>query len=288
MQSQRTPLKLESMVSFVNNKEVKTNTPRAKKQFGQHFLVHQAHIQKILDLLEANAKEPLLEIGPGPGTLTFPIIERGHPLVVVEADPVMVDHLAAHPTTSEVGIIGDDFLKLNLDQLISEEMKVVSNLPYNVSVPITAKLLRKTPLIPKMVLMYQREVAARIAAQPGTKDYGTISVTCQCFYSIKKGFDLSPGAFKPPPKVWSRVLVFDRRQQSLLPLAMLPKLEDLLHTVFSHRRKMIGSILKKWSPNWASGNGLLESYLSCGFNPQWRPERLAPEHFAEWLKSYQS
>jgi len=259
--------------------------PIPKKRFGQHFLVHRAQIENILDLLQAEPKDSLLEIGPGPGTLTLPMDERGFSLTLVETDLSMIQHLQNQPFQKQHHLIHADFLELDLDSLITTPTKVVSNLPYNVSVPITAKLLRKMPLISRMVLMYQREVAVRIAAAPKSRDYGMISVLCQCFYDIEKGFDLSPGSFQPPPKVWSRVLVFKRRAEPSLALENLEQMESLLAVLFSHRRKMIAAILKKWVPGWTTGPALLESYLSCGFDPQWRPEVLAPDDYSRWLRA---
>jgi len=260
--------------------------PRAKKKFGQHFLVNPGQIERILNLMEAAPGEPVLEIGPGPGTLTLPLLNRGVALEVVEADGDMVAHLENLKPEHAFGITQGDFLDIELDRFFQTQTRVVSNLPYNVSVPITARLLRHTPQIPKMVLMYQKEVAERIAAAPKSRDYGQISVVSQCYYRIKRGFDLAPGAFSPPPKVWSRVLVFNRRDDPQLPLDLLPKLEQLLHVLFSHRRKMIGGILKKWSPVWTDGPALLESYLSCEFDPTWRPEVLAPDDYACWIRAF--
>ena len=258
--------------------------PRAKKKFGQHFLVNQGQIERILDLMDQEHCPRVLEIGPGPGTLTVPLLNRGVDLTVVETDADMVSHLKTLETPSPFEIIQDDFLKVNLEAIFPVTTVVVSNLPYNVSVPITARLLRKTPSIPRMVLMYQKEVAERIAASPKSRDYGQISAVCQCLYRIRRGFDLAPGAFTPPPKVWSRVLVFERREDPLLPLTLLEPLEELLASLFSHRRKMVGSIIKKWTPDWTDPAALLESYLACGFDPAWRPEVLAPDDYARWIR----
>lgn len=260
--------------------------PLAKKKFGQHFLVHQSQIDKIINLIDAPHGSAVLEIGPGPGTLTFPLHSRGFALTLVETDGDMVAHLQKQGFDPPLRLLEADFLQIDLDQVITEETTVVSNLPYNVSVPITAGLLRKTPLIPQMVLMYQKEVAERIAAAPGSKTYGQFSVVCQCLYHIRKGFDLSPGAFSPPPKVWSRVIIFDRREDPLLDLAHLNRLEKLLNLLFGKRRKMIGSILRKSTPGWTKGSALLESYLSCGFDPKWRPEVLKPDDYARWMHQH--
>lgn len=260
--------------------------PRAKKKFGQHFLVHQSQIERIIHLLDHQPGMHVLEIGPGPGTLTIPLVAKGVALTLVETDAEMIQHLAEQDFQPKPRMIQADFLTLDLAELIARETHVVSNLPYNVSVPITAALLRRTHHIPQMVLMYQKEVAMRIAAAAGTKTYGQFSVVCQCLYDVKRGFDLSPGAFSPPPKVWSRVLVFQRRENPILAVQDLDVLEKLLNLLFGQRRKMVGSILRKHAPRWANLSALIESYSACGFDPQWRPEVLQPDDYARWIGSY--
>lgn len=259
--------------------------PRAKKRFGQHFLYNQGLIDRILDALEAESDDPILEIGPGPGTLTIPLNQRGHAFKVVEVDRDMAEFLRNHPFDPAIDIVEDDILKQDLANVIAPGTKVISNLPYNVSVPITAYLLRGYHHIPVMVMMYQKEVAERIRAKHSTKAYGTISICVQCFYNIDLHFNVPPGAFKPPPKVMSQVIRLRALEQPRLAVALLPDLEKLVSKLFSNRRKMVKTTLKK-ADNWSDAASLLRSFEICGFDPQARPENLSPEDYARWVTTW--
>jgi len=252
-------------------------SPQAKKKFGQHFLHDRGIISKILDLLEGEPNERILEIGPGPGTLTIPLNQRGFGLRVVEIDRDMVSFLGTQCFEPPVEIIHQDFLKMELAGLVTEQTKVLSNLPYNVSVPITAKLLEVVEFIPLMVLMYQKEVAERIQAGPGSKDYGPISVLVQFFYEIDAGFNVAPGAFRPPPKVQSRVIRLRRRESYLIEPSEIGFAHQLLNLLFGQRRKMVQTSLKKRKRvHW------LDVYRDLGPEKA-RPEDLSPQFYAEWL-----
>lgn len=257
---------------------------RTKKRLGQHFLVNRGVVDHILDSLELVPGEPILEIGPGPGTLTFPLHERGFASTVVEVDQDMVAHLRSHPCQPPLRIICADFMTLSLDEVVLSGTKVVSNLPYNLSVPITARLLERADAIPLMVMMYQREVAERIRASPGTKDYGPISVLVQSQYAIDRHFNVKPGSFRPPPKVDSQVIRLRRLNRPLIEISALPRLTELLRFIFTYRRKTLGRILKGWQGNWTNREALLESLAECGVASNSRPESLAIEDFVAWFR----
>lgn len=255
----------------------------AKKHLGQHFLKDRNAVRRILDALEADEKEKFLEIGPGPATLTAPFSERGFPLTVVETDKDMVAYLQDYPFPNPVNIIHGDFLKVDMRECLGLNTKVFSNLPYNVSVPITARLLEYSPQIPLMVMMYQKEVALRIRAQPNCKDYGPISVLVALYYHIDLHFDVKPGAFQPPPKVMSQVIRLRRREQPLLDLVHLERFTFLVRFLFNQRRKMIGSNLKRWSQGWTNKQSLIESLQDIGLQPTLRPENLTVNQYVNWF-----
>ncbi len=256
---------------------------RAKKRLGQHFLRNEGVIRRIVDALEPEPGDRFLEIGPGPGTLTLPINRRGFAVTAVEVDGDMAALLRATPFDPPLRLIEGDFMDIPLDEVVEDGIKVVSNLPYNASVPILAKLLRAAPRIPLMTLMFQKEVAERVRAGPGVKDYGPISALVQCWCDIDLHFNVSPGSFRPPPKVFSQVLRLRRKSKPLLETGLMDDLDGLLRIVFQQRRKMLGGILKKQAPDWTRPAALLESLEQCGLDPHCRAEDLSPSEYARWL-----
>ena len=260
------------------------STMKAKKRFGQHFLVNKGVITRILDAIEPDSDHHYLEIGPGPGTLTTPFNQRGFGLTAVEYDQDMVDHLATLPFDPAITVIQGDFMDVPLADVITPQTKVFSNLPYNVSVPITARLLEASPHIPLMVMMYQKEVAERIRAAAGSRDYGPISVLARAFYDIDLHFNVAPGSFRPPPKVLSQVLRFRRKPTPLLEIADLARVTTLVRHVFNHRRKTLGSNLRRWNHDWTNAATLIESLSACGLDSKLRPEQLEPEDYFRWYR----
>lgn len=258
---------------------------KAKKHLGQHFLKDDSIINRILDAVEAEKGERFIEIGPGPATLTMPFNRRGFPFQVVEADADMVTYLKEQPWDPPVEVIHSDFLKVNLDNLVPTTTKFFSNLPYNVSVPITARLIKIHPRVPLMVMMYQKEVALRIRASAGSKDYGPISVTRALYYDVDFHFDVKPGSFQPPPKVMSQVIRLRRKDEPMLPLEELAEFEQMVGHVFMQRRKMLSSTVKKWRGGWIGAPDLLEALHQSGIDPKLRPERLEPADFLAWFRT---
>ncbi len=256
----------------------------AKKRLGQHFLTNTGAIAKIITALEPSPGDRFLEIGPGPGALTLPLHRLGYPLTLVELDGDMVARLRQQELVPPPTIIQADFLDLEIAHIVTPGVKVVSNLPYNASVPITARLLTMASRIPLMVLMYQKEVAERIRAKPGTKAYGLISVLCRFFYHVDAHFNLSPGSFSPPPKVQSQVIRLRRETRPLLHEADLPRVTQLLRFLFNRRRKMLGTLLKTWQAVWMDRDCLLESLAALGLDRNARPENLNPQQYAAWFR----
>ena len=218
-------------------------TPNAKKSLGQHFLQDTNIAQKIVASLQSNDC-PAIEIGPGRGVLTQFLVLRPFPqLYLVEVDQGLAQHLKDSYTASHVHVLADDFLKLALDELQEDELVVVGNFPYNISSPIFFKLLSYRQQVKEVVCMIQKEVAARITTQPGSKVYGLLSVLLQAFYEVEYLFTVGPQVFSPPPKVQSAVIRLKRR--NCIKLACDEALFfSVVKMAFQQRRKTLRNALK--------------------------------------------
>lgn len=260
-----------------------TNPPppiRADKSFGQHFLHEAGIIAKTLRFAGELEGRQVIEIGPGPGALTRALLATGlaH-LHAVEIDPRMLPGLEALRTSAggRMSITHADALKLDITALAPAPRAVVANLPYNVATPLLAGWLtaihaQGPGAFERLTLMFQKEVAERIAATPGNKDYGRLSVFSQWLCVVEYGFDISPGCFTPPPKVTSAVVRLTPRAAPLYP-APKDALERVLAAGFNQRRKMLRSSLK-------SALAQPEPVLaSLGIDPTRRAETLSVE---EW------
>ena len=217
---------------------------KAKKSFGQHFLVNEGAAQRIADSLTMIDTIPrVLEVGPGKGMLTKYLLEKNVHLKVVEADRDMVDYLAKHyPQLEEV--IHLDFLKLHMEKVFDgQPFLLIGNYPYNISSQIIFKMLQYRELIPEMVGMFQKEVSDRIIAPHGNKVYGVISVLTQAYYDGETIIKVQPGSFNPPPKVMSSVIRLLRKDTQELdcdPSAF----KAIVKISFNQRRKMLRNTLK--------------------------------------------
>jgi 16S rRNA (adenine1518-N6/adenine1519-N6)-dimethyltransferase len=218
---------------------------KAKKSYGQHFLVNEHTAEKIAtSLLLENGINKVLEIGPGKGMLTKYLLKQGFDLKVVEADRDMIAHLQEYYPNLADDIIFLDFLKLNLYKVFEgEEFCIIGNFPYNISSQIVFKMLKAKDIVPEMVGMFQKEVADRIIAPPGSKVYGVISVLTQAFYEGTMLIKLPPGAFNPPPKVNSAVIRLKRKDNQELGCDHR-LFRIIVKTSFNSRRKMLRNTLK--------------------------------------------
>lgn len=244
---------------------------KAKKSFGQHFLINENVAKKIAySLTMTDTVKNVLEIGPGKGVLTKYLLQQDINLKVVEADRDMVAYLEQHYPQLQDNIIYLDFLKLNMYKVFDgEPFLLIGNYPYNISSQILFKMIKCKELIPEMVGMFQKEVSDRTIAAHGSKTYGVVSVLTQVFYEGKTVVKVSPGSFNPPPKVNSSVIRLKRKANIELPCN-----ESMLRTVvklaFSQRRKMMRNTLK----SIVSDQSMLESDLF-----KMRPEQLSVEDF---------
>ena len=212
---------------------------RPKKQLGQHFLTDQDVARRIADTVDACPDLPLLEVGPGMGVLTQYLLAKGRPLKVVEIDTESVAYLKEHMPQLADGILEDDFLRMPLDSLFDGQPFVLTgNYPYNISSQIFFRMLEHRDRIPCCTGMIQREVAQRMAAAPGSRTYGILSVLLQAWYSVEYLFTVDEHVFCPPPKVKSAVIRLTRNQVSSLPCDE-SLFRRLVKTTFNQRRKTL-------------------------------------------------
>lgn len=220
------------------------DTVRPKKALGQHFLKDTDIAFRIADTLSEYKDFPILEIGPGMGILTRFLLEQGHDLTVVELDSESVSYLTQNYKSLENRIIEKDFLKLNLSELFgNKQFCVIGNYPYNISSQIFFKVLDYKDQIPCCSGMIQKEVAERIAAKPGSKTYGILSVLLQAWYDIEYLFTVHEHVFNPPPKVKSAVIRMTRNSITQLGCNEL-LFKRIVKTGFNQRRKTLRNSLK--------------------------------------------
>lgn len=251
--------------------------PAPKKALGQHFLHDPSILNRIAAFAGVGEGDMVLEIGPGPGGLTRALAACGARITAIETDPRMVEHLTENGPRLERLITGDA-LKVDYEALAAEaggRFKLVSNLPYNISGPLTARLLRQRGAFTSMTLMYQREVAERLAAGTGTRTRGVLSVFSQAFCEVEPGFKLPPGAFKPPPKVESMVIKLTVRETPLVPLKDEELFWKIVHEAFQKRRKQLRNCLKARVTDPES------FFASLALTGSERPEELTSE---KWLE----
>jgi len=239
------------------------------RRLGQHFLSDPKILERIADALEPQPGETVLEIGPGPGTLTDVLLARGLRVIAIEKDRGLAAALDSRPNLTV--IIGD---AVELDWHAYDAKKVIGNIPYYITSPLIDKAL--VPPIPeRVVFLVQDEVADRIAAEPGSKTYGALSVGVQTVARVEKLFTVAPGAFRPPPKVRSALIRLTPLAHPLVMDVEVAPLRAFVTACFSRRRKQ----LKNAVP------GMSEADLrAMGFDPTIRPERLPPEAFVRLLR----
>jgi 16S rRNA (adenine1518-N6/adenine1519-N6)-dimethyltransferase len=249
--------------------------PRARKRFGQHFL-EPAWVAKLLESLSPAPDDTFLEIGPGRGALTTPLAARVRRVVAVEIDRDLAAHLRGG-LPSGVRVVEDDFLEANLEDLLRDEPKpvrVVGNLPYNISSPILFKLLHgaaEGSLLADATLMLQKEVADRLVAEPGTGDYGVLAIQVALLADVERILTLPPGAFRPPPKVTSAVVRLRFRPPNE-DVGALDTFERLVRGIFLQRRKTTLNALKPVAETF--GRSAAQVLAAAGVDGSKRPEEL--------------
>lgn len=220
----------------------------ARKRFGQHFLTDRAVIDAIIDAIAPGEDQSMIEIGPGLGAMTLPLLERlpasSQPLTVVELDRDLAARLRKR---GDLTVIESDVLKVDFGALAQErgrKIRVVGNLPYNISSPILFHLLQFVDQVVDQTFMLQKEVVDRMAAGPGGKEYGRLSVMLQWRYDVEALFDVPPEAFDPPPRVDSAIV---RMTPWATPAVLDEKLfSEMVASAFSQRRKLLRHSLGRW------------------------------------------
>jgi 16S rRNA (adenine1518-N6/adenine1519-N6)-dimethyltransferase len=247
---------------------------RARKRFGQHFLHDPAVIERLARAIAPRPADHLVEIGPGRGALTHALLRfELASLDAVEVDRDLAAMLRAQLATDARFALhqGDalDFDFRSLAQQRGAPLRIVGNLPYNISTPLLFHLLASTDCISDLHVMLQREVVERIVATPGSRDYGRLTLMLAPRLEAQHLFDIGPGAFAPPPKVWSAVVRFSVRRTPLF--APGPLYGALVAAAFAHRRKTLRNALKD--------HVSAALIRACDIDPAVRPEMLTPAQF---------
>jgi 16S rRNA (adenine1518-N6/adenine1519-N6)-dimethyltransferase len=255
---------------------------RVKRRLGQHFL-HDANIaRKIVRLAGIAAGDEVFEIGPGEGALTSFLLAAGARVTAVETDADLVPRLrqrfAARPA-GDLTLHEGDFLRLvdaPAAPFGSGPYIVVSNIPYNITTPIIFALIRHADRFPRAVLMIQEEVARRLTAVPGSSDYGRLTVMAALHSDIDPGFPVSPACFRPPPKVWSRVIALNLYREPRLPVADAKWFAAMVAALFAQRRKQIVNPLLGFLGGRMDRTVLTARLREGGFRPACRPQEMTP------------
>ena len=247
---------------------------RPRKRFGQHFLHDPAVIERIAAAIAPARGEALVEIGPGRGALTRQLLQSD----CGSLDAIEIDRDLAASLGGELGgnprftLHNEDALRVDFGALARHRghaLRVVGNLPYNISTPLLFHLLESVHDIRDLHVMLQREVIARMAAQPGDSAYGRLTVMLSPWVEVERLFDVGPGAFQPPPRVWSAVARLRVRPEPAFPVS--PAFRAVVSAAFSHRRKTLRNALR--------GLATAEQIESCGVDPSTRPETVSPALF---------
>jgi 16S rRNA (adenine1518-N6/adenine1519-N6)-dimethyltransferase len=217
-----------------------------RKRFGQHFLTAVDVIDRIVRAIDPKAGERLVEIGPGLGAMTIPLRARCDALTVVELDRDLAARLR---TRGDLDVVESDVLKVDfaaLAERLGGPIRVVGNLPYNISSPILFHLMDFASAVVDQVFMLQKEVVDRMAAEPGSKDFGRLTVMLQWRYEVEHLFDVAPDAFDPPPRVDSAIVAMRPRPVEVVAQVDRKLLGELVMVAFSQRRKILRNTLGKW------------------------------------------
>jgi len=244
---------------------------QARKRFGQHFLTDQGVISEIVDTIDPHSGQEMVEIGPGLAAMTQPLVERVGHLHVIELDRDLAARLRQH---AQLTVHEADVLKVDISALAAalgtQRLRVVGNLPYNISTPILFHLLDHVAVIQDQHFMLQKEVVERMVAKPSSAAYGRLSVMLQWRYAMEMVLQVGPMAFEPPPRVDSAVVrMIPHPQPAPLPLALL---SELVQVAFSQRRKLLRHTLGKW---------LQERGVAADFDVQRRAEEVSVAEYVQ-------
>jgi 16S rRNA (adenine1518-N6/adenine1519-N6)-dimethyltransferase len=251
-----------------------TRLPRARKRFGQHFLHDPAVLDRIVSAISPGERDRLVEIGPGRGALTRELLSAPHAsLDAIEIDRDLAPRLRQELGTSPAFIVHEqDALEFDFSALAAArggKLRVLGNLPYNVSTPLLFHLLQSAACIEDMHFMLQREVVQRMAAAPGDDAYGRLTVMLAPWVEVEALFEVGPGAFQPPPRVWSAVVRLTVHDKPTFDVSR--NFSSIVAQAFSHRRKTLRNALRDVVSR--------EEIEACGIDSGARPEVLTPRQF---------
>lgn len=289
------------MSSYNKNTGDSGTEHQARKRFGQNFLHDQNIIEKIIRSINPKTTQNIVEIGPGQGALTYPLLKTLGHLNAVEIDRDLIQILNQQsPQHGNLTIHEGDALKFDFSRLIEDKnntqvedrintqgegitpeskLRLVGNLPYNISTPIIFHLLEYINIIDDMYFMLQKEVVQRMAAEPNSKTYGRLTVMLQWYCDVDYLFDIPPSAFNPPPKVTSSLVRLKPRAAPLAELTSTTQFSKLINRVFQQRRKTLRNILKNYIKE--------EDIQALGISPTARPETLSIMDFAQLSNAIQ-
>jgi 16S rRNA (adenine1518-N6/adenine1519-N6)-dimethyltransferase len=260
--------------------------PPIRKNLGQHFLSDPRILERIADTLELTGAETVLEIGPGRGGLTEALRPHARRLVAIEYDRALAaqlrDRFASAPN---IEIVQADVLEANLAEIARGEFHLIGNVPYYITTPIIFHAL-EAPRPKRAVYLVQREVADRLAAAPGSDDYGALSANVQAVAQVERLFKIPAGAFHPPPKVESAVVRITPLEQSVVTPSEEAPFRELVQRAFSMRRKQLRRVLRElYAIDAPAADDLI---ATAALAPEQRPETLSPDDFARILRAASS
>ncbi len=249
---------------------------RARKRFGQNFLHDQAVIERIVRTINPRANDRLIEIGPGLGALTLPLLRAAGKLTAIELDRDLIPKIeSAAQGVGELTVRSADALSVDFTALAQElggPLRVIGNLPYNISSPLLFHLLKHKAVISDMHFMLQKEVVERMASPAGDKHYGRLSVTTQYHCRVVQRFLVPPGSFRPAPKVDSAIVSLFPHEQALVDCGTEQALATVVSAAFAQRRKTLRNSLRELLDE--------DAIKACGVEPSDRPERITLQDFA--------
>ena len=243
----------------------------AKKKWGQNFLVDNNLLEKIIKTINIKDTEHVLEIGPGQGALSEKLVDVAKSLSMVEIDPDLIERLKVHEKLSGLTIINQDILKVDLESLSIDSPVVVGNIPYNITSPIIFWLIDHFDHWDRAYLMVQKEVAQRLTASIGTKDYSRVTVMTSLFFDIEICFSISPNVFLPKPKVQSAFISITKRSDFDQKNVNVKKFSQVVRMAFNQRRKMLRNSLST----------LIIDSDKCNIDFTRRPEQLTVDEFID-------
>lgn len=261
---------------------------RFQKKFGQNFLIDERVIGRILDAAGIGSGDCVVEIGPGIGTMTQYLAERAREVVAVEIDkmliPILADTLSAY---DNVTVINEDILKVDIAALVQEKnggrpVKVVANLPYYITTPIIMGLFESNVPVESMTVMVQKEVAERMQAKPGTKDYGALSLAVQYYAKAETAAHVPPNCFMPRPQVASTVVKLQRYEEPPVKAADAGRMFAIIRAVFNQRRKTMVNSIANAKELGVTKEQVLSALECMGESPTVRGETFTLAKFAQF------